>query len=155
MTAQEILDGFFDREGVMYGLSEVQKFLNSIGKPARVKAWVEGIVSQRRKLRTDIMWDSQRLMSVDNRLREHTGRYYIPRKFHKDDGSYCTHEDCMRPHVIKVSSVKPFILDPIAEIDAEFYGQFYNTNEIIRDDVTAPGYKSNRRRPRSGIGVQA
>lgn len=146
MTAQEILNGFFDRENVFYGLSEVQKFLNSVGKSTSIKAWVEGLVSQRRKLQVDIMWDSQRLMSVDNRFREHTGRYYIPRKFHKDDGTYCNHEDCPRSHIVKVFSEKPFVIEPVAEIDAEYYGQFYNTNEIVRDDVSQPGHRSERKR---------
>ena len=138
MTAQQILDGFFDREDVMYLLSEIGKFLNSIGNPTKIKAWVEGIVQQRRKLKIDIMWDNQRLMSVDNRLREHTARYYVPRKFHCDDGTHCTDENCMRPHFIKVFCEKPFLIPPIAEFDCEEIGNLYNTNEIIRDEVNAP-----------------
>ena len=141
MDAQEIFDDFFERENVTYGITEIQKFLNSLGKTQN-KVWVEGAVSQRRKLGADIIWDSQRIMSVDNRIREHTKIYLIPKKYHKSDGSPCQDEDCELPHFIKVYCDKPLgIIDPIAIIDCEEIGEHYNTNEICYDTLTARGVK--------------
>jgi len=138
MDAQEILDGFFDRENVCYLLSEIQKFMNSVGNPTTQKAWVEGLISQRRKLKVDIIYDSQRIMSFDNRIREHTKYWYIPRKFHLDDGSICQSEDCLRHHFIQVFQEVPYELFPIATFDCEEIGLLYNTDEIIRDVIIAP-----------------
>jgi hypothetical protein len=141
MGAQEIFDEFFERENVTYGITEIQKFLNSLGKTQN-KVWVEGAVSQRRKLGADIIWDSQRVMSVDNRIREHTKVYLIPKKFHKHDGTPCFDEDCMQPHFIKVYCDKPLgIIDPIAVIDCEEMGAHYNTNELCLDNLAAPGVR--------------
>jgi len=146
MDAQEILDGFFDREDVCYGLSEVQKFMNSVGNPTAQKAWVEGLISQRRKLKVDILFDSQRIMSFDNRLREHTKYWYIPRKFHMDDGSFCQSEDCMRHHFIQVFQEVPFEILPIAMFDCEVIGKLYNTDEIIRDVISAPEKQKKKKK---------
>lgn len=141
MSAQEIFEGFFDRQYVTYGISEIQKFLNSIGNQ-KTKVWIEGLVAQRRKLHIDIFWDSQRWMSVDNRLREHTmngGRIYVPRKYHCEDGSECKEEDCQEKHYIKVFVDKPLgIIDPVAIFDCEEIGRLYDTDEIIRDNLVVP-----------------
>jgi hypothetical protein len=138
MDAQDILDGFFDRENVCYLLSEIQKFMNSVGNPTTQKAWVEGLISQRRKLKVDIIYDSQRIMSFDNRIREHTKYWYIPRKFHVNDGTICQSEDCLRHHFIQVFQEIPYEIFPIATFDAQEIGQLYNTDEIIRDVIIAP-----------------
>ena len=154
-TAQEILDEFFERHDTLYLLQEIGKFLNSIGNPGKIKSWVEGIVQQRRKLMADLMWDNQRLMSVDNRLREHTGRYYVPRKFHCDDGTHCDDENCMRSHRIKVFCEKPFLLDPIAEFDVSEVGNLYNTNEITDQDLVVPEKKKKESRKKAAYNEPA
>lgn len=119
-------------------LTEFQKFFNSLGTSTKTIKWVEGILTQLRKLEIDVMWDAQRPISAGNRSREYTETFLVPQKFHSDDLSPCTEDICSRDHLIYVYSDIPFRENPLVILVASEVGQLYDTNEIIGDNLSSP-----------------
>ena len=133
--------------GSMILLTEFQKFFNSLGTSTKTIKWIEGILTQLRKLEIDLMWDSQRPISAGNRSREYTETYLVPQKFHLDDGTPCDQDICdsgpERAHYIKVFSDVPFRDSPLCELICSDVGKYYETNEIIGDNLCSPVEKDN------------
>jgi len=127
--------GFY---GSLILLTEFQKFFNSLGTSTKTIKWIEGIMTQLRKLEIDLMWDAQRPISASNRSREYTETFLVPQKFHADDLSPCDKDICPRDHLIYVYSDIPFREKELVILDCRVVGQFYETNEIIGDELKAP-----------------
>jgi hypothetical protein len=138
---------YFEYFGSMVLLTEFQKFFNSLGTSTKTIKWIEGILTQLRKLEIDLMWDSQRPISAGNRSREYTETYLVPQKFHLDDGTPCDQDICDsgpdREHFIKVFSDVPFRDSPLCELVCSEVGKYYETNEIIGDNLCSPVEKED------------
>jgi len=128
-------------------LTEFQKYFNSLGTSTKTIKWIEGILTQLRKLEIDLMWDSQRPISAGNRSREYTETFLVPQKFHLDDGTPCDQDVCDsgpdREHIIKVYSEIPFREEELCTLLCSVVGKLYETNEIIGDHLCSPVEKSN------------
>lgn len=135
----EIRTLFHKYFGSLVLLTEFQKFFNSLGTSTKTIKWIEGILTQLRKLEMDVMWDSQRPISAGNRSREYTETFLVPQKFHADDLSPCDMDNCNREHLIYVYSDIPFRENPLVILVASEVGQLYDTNEIIGDNLSSPG----------------
>lgn len=135
--------------GSLILLTEFQKFFNSLGTTTKTIKWVEGILTQLRKLEIDLMWDSQRPISAGNRSREYTETYLVPQKFHSDDLSPCDKDICDRDHLIYVYCDVPFREEELVILSAKDVGTLYETNEIIGDQLCAPMEKTKEEKEKA------
>jgi hypothetical protein len=138
-TAQELLNMFLNREipkNTVILFDELSFYLTNLGvDPLVVITFVNGLVAQSRKLRTDLIHTEQRYGDIPRRLRPHSDSILIPMKIHYD-GSVCYKDfSCSQPHIIQVYSEKPWRESPILEFYAEKVGQFYDTEEVIYDTL--------------------
>lgn len=144
---------YYEYFGSMILLTEFQKYFNSLGTSTKTIKWIEGILTQLRKLEIDLMWDSQRPISAGNRSREYTETYLVPQKFHLDDGTPCDQDICDsgpdREHYIKVFSDVPFRESPLCELRCSDVGKYYETNEIIGDNLCSPVEKDDEAKEKS------
>lgn len=138
----EIRSLFTEYYGCLILLTEFQKYFNSLGTSTKTIKWVEGILTQLRKVEIDFMWDSQRPISAGNRSREYTETFLVPQKFHSADLSPCDKDICGEDHLIYVYSDIPFRENELVILDAKQVGALYDTNEIIGDNLCTPGEKS-------------
>lgn len=134
----EIRSLFTEYFGSLVLLTEFQKFFNSLGTSTKTIKWIEGIMTQLRKLEIDLMWDSQRPISAGNRTREYTETFLVPQKFHEDDLSPCDKDICPREHVVYIYSDIPFREKELVILVAKEVGSLYDTNEIIGDNLCSP-----------------
>jgi hypothetical protein len=132
---------YLEYYGSFICLTEFQKFFNSLGTSTKTVKWVEGIMTQLRKLEIDVMWDSQRPISAGNRTREYTETYLVPQKFHYEDESPCDMDICNKDHFIKVFCDVPFRENPLVVLNCKEVGKLYETDEIIGDLLCAPQEK--------------
>jgi hypothetical protein len=139
MTAQEIYNAFQKGElpeGSILLLDEISKFLNSLGMKQKVlTGFVNGFISQIRKLDADFYGASQRWMDVPKRFRAQTDRVLIPIKIH-DDNQVCLLDRCKKHHFIEVYSHKPYREHPLVTLDTSIIGKYYDTKEVIYDELT-------------------
>jgi len=145
----ELRSLFHEYFGALVLLTEFQKFFNSLGTSTKTIKWVEGILTQLRKLEIDLMWDSQRPISAGNRSREYTETYLVPQKFHADDLTPCDKDICPREHLIYVFSDVPFREKELCVLIAREVGKLYETNEIIGDHLCSPVEKTNEEKEKS------
>lgn len=145
----ELRSLFHEYFGALVLLTEFQKFFNSLGTSTKTVKWVEGILTQLRKLEIDLMWDSQRPISAGNRSREYTETYLVPQKFHADDLTPCDKDICPRDHLIYVFSDVPFREKELCVLIAREVGKLYETNEIIGDHLCSPVEKTNEEKEKS------
>lgn len=138
----EIRSLFTEYYGCLILLTEFQKYFNSLGTSTKTIKWIEGILTQLRKVEIDLMWDSQRPISAGNRSREYTETFLVPQKFHSADLSPCDKDICGEDHLIYVYSDIPFREKELVILDAKEVGALYDTNEIIGDNLCTPGEKS-------------
>lgn len=134
----EIRSLFTEYYGSLVLLTEFQKFFNSLGTSTKTVKWIEGIMTQLRKLEIDLMWDSQRPISAGNRTREYTETFLVPQKFHEDDLSPCDKDICNREHLVYIYSDIPFREKELVILVAKEVGSLYDTNEIIGDNLCSP-----------------
>jgi hypothetical protein len=134
----EIRSLFTEYYGSLVLLTEFQKFFNSLGTSTKTIKWIEGIMTQLRKLEIDLMWDSQRPISAGNRTREYTETFLVPQKFHEDDLSPCDKDICTREHLVYIYSDIPFREKELVILVAREVGALYDTNEIIGDNLCSP-----------------
>ncbi len=145
----ELRSLYYEYFGSLVLLTEFQKFFNSLGTSTKTIKWVEGILTQLRKLAVDLMWDSQRPISAGNRSREYTETYLVPQKFHADDLSPCDKDICSREHLIYVFSDVPFREKELCVLIAKEVGKLYETNEIIGDHLCSPVEKTNEEKEKA------
>jgi hypothetical protein len=119
-------------------LTEFQKFFNSLGTSTKTVKWIEGILTQLRKVAIDLMWDAQRPISAGNRSREYTETFLVPQKYHEDDLSPCDKDICTRDHLIYVYSDIPFREKELVILVCRVVGTLYETDEIIGDNLCSP-----------------
>ena len=138
MTSQEIYDAFMNEklpDNPLIIFDEISKFLNSLGTSTKViTKFVNGFIAQTRKLDADIFCTSQRYADVVKRFRSQVDMILIPVKIHAD-GNACYRDNCKEHHYIEIESHKPWRHEPIATIDAEIIGKYYDTREIIFDEL--------------------
>lgn len=145
----ELRSLYYEYFGSLVLLTEFQKFFNSLGTSTKTIKWMEGILTQLRKLEVDLMWDSQRPISAGNRSREYTETYLVPQKFHADDLSPCDKDICPREHLIYVFSDVPFREKELCVLIAKEVGKLYETNEIIGDHLCSPVEKTNEEKEKA------
>lgn len=116
-------------------VSELSSILNSLGSKSQDILFSEKVIGQMRKRKIKFYWDSQRYMSVVNRVRYFTTIILKPEKEHLDDDSPCYDPECEREHQIVVYSESPFIENPIQILIASEVGKMYNTMEFIDDEI--------------------
>ena len=136
MYLQEMIDIIGDEphENLILTISEMQKILNSIGAKGKQVLFIEKFVSQIRKQRIDLYYDTQRFRNIHLRLRTFTDVIYIPQKKHFDN-SICLNNLCKAPHKIELYAYKPSRMKPVATFNAAKVGQHYDTNEVIYDTL--------------------
>jgi hypothetical protein len=139
----ELRSLYLEYYGSFICLTEFQKFFNSLGTSTKTVKWVEGTMTQLRKLEIDVMWDSQRPISAGNRTREYTETYLVPQKFHYEDETPCDMDICEKDHFIKVFCDVPFRDYPLVILNCKEVGKLYETNEIIGDLLCSPQEKDN------------
>jgi hypothetical protein len=145
-TAQQLLDMFIAKEipkNSVILFDELSYYLNNLGiDPEIVIAFVNGLVAQSRKLKTDLIHTEQRFNDIPRRLRPHCDRVLIPIKIHYN-GEVCLKDfSCTQNHIIEVYSEKPYREKPIIRFYPEKVGQFYDTDEVIYDTLEAPKKKN-------------
>lgn len=145
----ELRSLFYEYFGSLILLTEFQKYFNSLGTSTKTVKWIEGILTQLRKLEIDLMWDSQRPISAGNRSREYTETYLVPQKFHSEDLSPCDKDICPLDHLIYVFSDVPFREKELCILIAKEVGTLYETNEIIGDNLCSPVEKSNEEKEKT------
>lgn len=145
----ELRSLYYEYFGSLVLLTEFQKFFNSLGTSTKTIKWMEGILTQLRKLEVDLMWDSQRPISAGNRSREYTETYLVPQKFHADDLSPCDKDICPREHLIYVFSDVPFREKELCVLIAKEVGKLYETNEIIGDHLCSPVEKTREEKEKA------
>jgi hypothetical protein len=134
----ELRSLYLEYYGSFVLLTEFQKFFNSLGTSTKTVKWIEGILTQLRKLGIDLMWDAQRPISAGNRSREYTETFLVPQKFHEDDLSPCDKDICKRDHLVYVYSDIPFREKELCILVCREVGQLYETDEIIGDNLCSP-----------------
>lgn len=98
-------------------------------------------VRQIRKLKADMIWDTQREMDINKMLREETEFSFTTEKYHYSDDSLCPIDTCDEHHYIRAFQLKPTYSplyddnDEYLKIDCDIIGKLYNTNEIIVREV--------------------
>jgi hypothetical protein len=148
--SQKIFDQWFsdENEGAIIGITELQSLLNSAARQGKLITYIEKCLAQRRKMKFDIIWDSQELGSNDKRIRDKTDFIYRPEKWHcewtSEIGDYrpterCPLDNCDQKHLILVYQEKPLpptiaeILRPIAIIRSWEIGKLYDSEEKMKD----------------------
>jgi len=116
------------------GISELQGILNSLGSKSQDILFSEKIIMQLRKRKVKLYWDSQRYMSVVNRVRFFTTIILKPEKEHLDE-TPCYDPECEKEHLIKIYSESPYFTEPIQCLIASEVGKLYNTFEFIDDEI--------------------
>lgn len=139
----EIRSLYQEYYGSLILLTEFQKFFNSLGTSTKTIKWIEGILTQLRKLAIDVMWDAQRPISAGNRSREYTETFLVPQKCHEEDLSPCDKDICDRDHVIYVYSDIPFREKELCILNCKEVGALYETDEVIGDELVSPREQGN------------
>ena len=134
-----------DNRKIVLGVTEIQDLINSIGSSVQQILFVDSFTSQMRKLKVDMLYDTQVFKNVNIRLRRHTEQRRIPFKYHLD-GSPCNYDQCDKKHLIKIMSDKPFIARPIRIIKAYEVGKLYNTDEFIIDTLDLSNLPNNKKK---------
>jgi hypothetical protein len=139
----EIRSLYTEYYGSLILLTEFQKFFNSLGTSTKTIKWIEGILTQLRKLGIDAIWDAQRPISAGNRSREYTETFLVPQKFHEEDLSPCDKDICDRDHLIYVYSDIPFREKELCVLNCKEVGKLYETDEVIGDELVSPREQGN------------
>ncbi len=134
----EIRSLYNEYYGSLILLTEFQKFFNSLGTSTKTIKWIEGILTQLRKLAIDAMWDAQRPISAGNRSREYTETFLVPQKFHEEDLTPCDKDICERDHLVYVYSDIPFREKELCILNCREVGKLYETDEVIGDELISP-----------------
>lgn len=144
MSVQEITDTILNSDigkfpnGATVLITEIQTVLNSLGEKSSVIKFVDKMVSQTRKRRVDIYYDTQRYGNVHKRLRVQTDEIFIPTKIHKEEYikygkiNECYIDSCDKDHLIIISQF--MYGNNCIIIDATKVGEMYNTDEIINEE---------------------
>lgn len=139
VTVKEIVDMVLEGEiqEASIGIDEIQIILNSIGTKAKVVNFVDKMVSQTRKINTDIYYTTQRYTNIHKRLRVQTDRLIRPFKMCERNNKWkkCIKDRCKNRHIIIVKSEIPYQEKPIIALDALKVGKLYNSNEIINEEI--------------------
>ena len=105
--------------------------MNSLGVNTKeLRSFVGSVIGQSRKRNTDIHYDTQRYTDVHPRIRVQTDRAFLPRKFHTD-GKPCQLDRCNKKHIIYLFQHDPYLEHPILKLQADKFGELYDTNEIV------------------------
>jgi hypothetical protein len=135
---QEMIDCIGDEqhEDLILCVSEMSQILNSIGSKNNQVLFIEKFVSQIRKQKIELYWDTQRFRSIHLRLRAFTDIIFIPRKYHFD-GLECNYNLCKKPHKVGIFSYKPpqDQIEPLIYFNMVKVGKHYNSDEIIYDKI--------------------
>jgi hypothetical protein len=99
-----------------------------------IMKFVNRFIAQSRKADNETWMTAQRYNDIPRRMRAQIDRILIPVKKH-EDGSLCYQDKCKRHHWIEVYSDKPYRKTPISLIDTWVIGKYYDTNEIITDEL--------------------
>jgi hypothetical protein len=136
-SAQNIITYLQDNrpENTVVGFTEFHNVINSLGSTAKQVKFVELFASQIRKLDCDALYDTQRFMSMNNRLRDHTDYIWLPEKRHPEDLSLCNNDRCKRDHDIYVYRFKPSYSKWIRKFKASIIGRHYDTKQIVFDTL--------------------
>ncbi|MCC7574993.1 hypothetical protein KO361_05355 [Candidatus Woesearchaeota archaeon] len=139
VTVKKIVDMVLEGEiqEASIGIDEIQIVLNSIGTKAKVVNFIDKMVSQTRKIDSDIYYATQRYTNIHKRLRVQTDRLFRPFKIHQENDKWkkCITDRCKKPHVIIVKSEIPYLETPIIALDAVKVGVLYDSNEIINEEI--------------------
>jgi hypothetical protein len=139
-----------DNRKVVFGVSEMQDLLNSMGTTKEQSLYVDSFTNQLRKLNADLLYDTQIFKNVNIRLRRHTENKRIPFKYHID-GSECNFDRCEEKHIIKVFSLRPFKKGVRRILKAWEIGKLYNTNEMVIDQLILEPHEKPKKEKKEKI----
>ena len=136
ITMQKMMDMIIhdDLRNVVLLIDEIQIMLNSLGAKHTVVKFVDKAIAQTRKKGVDILYTSQRFWNVHARLRQQTDVVIKPKKYHYDF-SECMLDRCNKRHIIAIYMVQPVRYNPIQWIRPEIVGKWYDSNEVIDEDI--------------------
>ena len=135
MTVQEMVEFIMntDMKNISLGIDEMQLIFNSMGTKKSKAELITTMITQTRKRRVDIYFTTQRWKLINKTLRDLTAYVLLPYKIHPG-GEPCDLDSCPRQdHEIVVMSIDPPIPYPRVIINASKIGQFYNSDEIIKE----------------------
>jgi hypothetical protein len=141
-TLKELRKDGDDRK-IVFGVTEMQDLINSVGSEKNQILYVDSFTNQMRKLGADCIYDTQIFKNVNIRLRRHTENIRIPFKYHLD-GKQCNYDNCEQKHIIEVYSFKPFRKRYIKRLKAWEVGKLYNTKEMVIDQLIIPVTKKEK-----------
>jgi hypothetical protein len=142
MSAHDIVEKIVNEElsNVTVLIDEIHLVLNSMGEEKEKVMFYLKLFYQARKLNVDIFYTVIRFMDLHVRFRQQTEVELVPQKYHftvYDDGivinEMCPIDTCKEPHLIKVFSIKPAFIQPIAVLNPSVIGKYYDTNEFVKD----------------------
>lgn len=148
--SQQIFSEWFSdtNAGSVIGITELQSLMNSAARQGKLITYIEKCLAQRRKMKFDIIWDSQELGSNDKRIRDKTDYIYRPEKWHceysPEYGDFrpterCPLDECTERHLILVYQEKPLpksikqIFEPVTILKSWEIGKLYDTDEKMTD----------------------
>lgn len=141
-SAQNIITYLQDNQSenedkqIAVGFTEFHNVINSIGSTAKQIKFIDLFASQIRKLNCDALYDTQRFMNMNNRLRYHTDYIWLPEKRHPEDLSLCNNDRCILEHDIYVYRYYPNYSNRwIRKFNASIIGRHYNTKQIVYDTL--------------------
>jgi hypothetical protein len=142
-SAQNIIVYLQDNrpKNVIVGFTEFHNVINSLGSSAKQIKFIDLFASQIRKLDCDALYDTQRFMSMNNRLRYHTDYIWLPEKRHPEDLSLCNNDRCKKEHDIYLYRYKPYYPKWIRKFKASVIGKHYDTKQIVFDTLVIEGDK--------------
>jgi len=119
---------------VVFGVTEIQDLINSMGSKVEQILFVDSFVNQMRKLDIDCLFDTQVFKNLNIRLRRQTENIRICFKKHLN-GKDCNFDRCDKKHYIDIYSYKPWRNGRRRRIKAYEVGKMYNSKEIIIDKL--------------------
>jgi len=136
-SAQNIITFLQDNrpKNTVVGFTEFHNVINSLGSSAKQVKFIDLFASQIRKLDCDALYDTQRFMSMNNRLRHHTDFIWLPEKRHPEDLTLCNNDRCKREHDIYLYRFQPSHPKWIRKFKASVIGKHYDTKQIVFDTL--------------------